>query len=92
MTPMIQARTSATHQADIEPGDLERLAGGSLAGTVLALACGLGDWNVMLAAGVAGVAALAMTSFRPDHRRTVTADGWRRQSAGIGPRHLGHTA
>ena len=45
---------AASPRAELEPGDLERLAGGLAGGTVLALWCGLDGWSVTLLATLAG--------------------------------------
>jgi len=55
------------HHAELERVDLERLAGGSLGGVLLALYCGLDGWDVTLLATLAGTLGLVVPCFYADH-------------------------
>ena len=79
------------HQAEVERGDLERLAGGALGGVLLTLYGGLDGWNVMLLAGLAGVLSLAVPCFHADRgpAKAVTIDRPRRSPI-AGLRRVAH--
>ncbi len=73
------------HHADLERVDVERLAGGSLAGALLALWCGLGGWDGLLLATLAGTLGLAVPCFYADRRPGEAAPpGRRRRRAAAG--------
>ena len=79
------------HQAEIERGDLERLAGGALGGVLLALYGGLDGWDGMLLATLAGTLSLAVPCFHADRgpAKAVTIDRPPRPSV-VGPRRVGY--
>ena len=80
-----------THHADLERADLERLAGGSFAGAVLALWCGLPGWDGLLLATLAGTLSVAVPCLYADRRPAKGAPADRpRLPAVAGPRLVSH--
>jgi hypothetical protein len=82
---------TVAHHADLERADLERLAGGSLAGALLALWCGLAGWDGLLLATLAGTLSVAVPCLYADRRPAKAAPADRpRRPVVTGPGRVSH--